>query len=88
MGQVEGKVAIVTGGAAAYPFPPISIPRWPPMSWGSAKRRTGWSGRIGANPILQQPYEVKAGKVHIPDVPGIGLEWDEKAVAAHLADNF
>jgi L-alanine-DL-glutamate epimerase-like enolase superfamily enzyme len=41
-----------------------------------------------ANPILQQPYEVKAGKVHIPDVPGIGLEWDEKAVAAHLADNF
>ena len=41
-----------------------------------------------ANPILQQPYEVEAGKVHIPDVPGIGLEWDEKAVAAHLADNF
>jgi hypothetical protein len=25
---------------------------------------------------------------HIPDVPGLGLEWDEKAVAAHLADNF
>jgi mandelate racemase len=41
-----------------------------------------------ANPILQQPYEVKAGKLHIPDVPGIRLEWDEKAVAAHLADNF
>jgi mandelate racemase len=41
-----------------------------------------------ANPILQQPYEVKAGKLHIPDVPGIGLEWDEKAVAIHLADSF
>jgi mandelate racemase len=41
-----------------------------------------------ANPILQQPYEVKDGKLHIPDVPGVGLEWDEKAVAAHLADNF
>ena len=41
-----------------------------------------------ANPILQQPYEVKAGELHIPDVPGIGLEWDEKAVSAHLADNF
>jgi mandelate racemase len=41
-----------------------------------------------ANPILQQPYEVKAGELHIPDVPGIGLEWDEKAVAVHLADNF
>ena len=39
-----------------------------------------------ANPILQEPYEVMAGKLHIPDVPGVGLEWDEKAVAAHLAD--
>jgi mandelate racemase len=41
-----------------------------------------------ADPILQQPYELKAGKLQIPDVPGIGLEWDEKAVAAHLADSF
>ena len=41
-----------------------------------------------ANPILQQPYEVKAGKLYIPDVPGVGLEWDEKAVDSHLADNF
>jgi mandelate racemase len=41
-----------------------------------------------ANPILRQPYEVNAGKLHIPDVPGVGLEWDEKAVVAHLADNF
>jgi mandelate racemase len=41
-----------------------------------------------ANPILQQPYEVKTGELHIPNVPGLGLEWDEKAVAAHLADNF
>ena len=42
-----------------------------------------------ANPILQQPYEVKDGRMHIPDTPGVGLEWDEKAVAAaHLADTF
>ena len=41
-----------------------------------------------ANPILQQPYEVKDGELHIPDVPGMGLEWDEKAVAVHLVDNF
>jgi hypothetical protein len=25
-----------------------------------------------ANPILQQPYEVKDGKIHIPNVPGAG----------------
>jgi mandelate racemase len=41
-----------------------------------------------ANPILQQPYGVKDGKLHIPNVPGVGLEWDEKAVAAHLVDEF
>jgi hypothetical protein len=37
---------------------------------------------------LQRPYEVKAGKLHIPDVAGVGLEADEKAVAVRLADNF
>ena len=41
-----------------------------------------------ANPILQQPYEVKSGELQIPNVPGVGLAWDEKAVAPHLADNF
>jgi mandelate racemase len=39
-----------------------------------------------ANPILQNPYEIKKGQLHIPDVPGIGLEWDEDAVQAYLAD--
>jgi mandelate racemase len=40
-----------------------------------------------AEPILRQPYELKDGELHIPDRPGIGLEWDEKAVAAHLVEN-
>ncbi|HUF45355.1 MAG TPA: enolase C-terminal domain-like protein [Aestuariivirgaceae bacterium] len=35
-----------------------------------------------ADPILQTPYEVKDGLLHIPDVPGTGLEWNEDAVAA------
>ena len=35
-----------------------------------------------ANPILQEPYEMKGGALHIPDRPGLGLDWDEKAVAA------
>ncbi|MCH7711788.1 MAG: mandelate racemase [Proteobacteria bacterium] len=41
-----------------------------------------------ANPILKQPYEIRDSELHIPDVPGVGLEWDEKAVAANLADSF
>jgi mandelate racemase len=37
-----------------------------------------------ADPILQRPYEVRDGMVHIPDVAGIGIDWDEDAVRAHL----
>ena len=36
-----------------------------------------------ADPILQTPYQIKDGLLHIPDVPGTGLEWNEDAVEAH-----
>ena len=36
-----------------------------------------------ADPILQKPYTVEGGRLHIPDVPGLGLEWNEDAVAAN-----
>jgi len=39
-----------------------------------------------ADPILQKPYEIRDGLFHIPDVPGLGLEWNEDAVAAHQVD--
>ena len=39
-----------------------------------------------ADPILQKPYDVKAGFMQIPDVPGVGLEWNEDVVAANRAD--
>lgn len=38
-----------------------------------------------ADPVLQQPYRLGNGLLHIPDVPGIGLEWNEDAVSANLA---
>ncbi len=38
-----------------------------------------------ADPVLQRPYAVEGGELHIPDTPGVGLEWDEAAVAAHRA---
>ena len=40
-----------------------------------------------ANIILENPYMLKDGYIEIPNVPGIGLEWDEKSVAAHLYEN-
>ena len=39
-----------------------------------------------ADPILQKPYEIKDGQLFIPDVPGVGLEWNERAVALHQRD--
>ena len=38
-----------------------------------------------ADPILRKPFEIRNGLLHIPDSPGIGLEWNEDAVAANLA---
>jgi mandelate racemase len=39
-----------------------------------------------ADPILQKPYVIKDSLLHIPDVPGTGLAWNEDAVAANLVD--
>jgi len=36
-----------------------------------------------ANPVLQQPTELKDGHVIIPAQPGSGIAWDEKAVARY-----
>lgn len=33
-----------------------------------------------ANPILKEPFTAKDSCLHIPDIPGIGIEWDENAV--------
>ena len=36
-----------------------------------------------ADPILKEPFEVKAGYVEIPDRPGAGIEWNEEAVTRY-----
>ena len=38
------------------------------------------------NPILQQPYDVADGMLHIPPVAGVGLDWDEGAIGVSIAD--
>ena len=39
-----------------------------------------------AEPVLQQPYKVIDGMLHIPDTPGVGLEWNEDAVTANRVE--
>jgi mandelate racemase len=38
------------------------------------------------DPLLQRPYAVTQGAIEVPDVPGVGIEWNEDAVAAFAAD--
>ena len=33
-----------------------------------------------ADPVLQNPFSVVDGHLEIPNRPGIGIEWDEKAM--------
>ena len=39
-----------------------------------------------ADPILAEPFEIEDGHAAIPDVPGIGLDWDEAAVRRYRMD--
>lgn len=41
-----------------------------------------------ADPVLQSPYEIRDSELHIPNVPGVGLEWNEEAVAANLCESL
>ena len=40
-----------------------------------------------ANLVLAYPFEVQSGHLQLRDVPGNGLEWDEKAIAHYLEDH-
>jgi mandelate racemase len=39
-----------------------------------------------AHPVLAHPFEVRSGQLHMPDVPGNGLDWDESAVAHYQVE--
>ncbi|HVM81659.1 MAG TPA: enolase C-terminal domain-like protein [Stellaceae bacterium] len=39
-----------------------------------------------ADPILVKPYALEDGFLEVPDAPGIGLDWNEDAVKAHLVE--
>jgi L-alanine-DL-glutamate epimerase-like enolase superfamily enzyme len=75
------------GGGHPYPHP-ISIPRWPPTSCGFSETAHWLEWQDWTNPILQQPYEVKDGKLHVPDVPGADWNGMRRQSPAYLADKF
>jgi mandelate racemase len=38
------------------------------------------------DPLLQMPYRIADGLLHVPDVPGVGLAWNEEAVERFRVD--
>lgn len=52
----------------------------------SLSRSRGPSHARYGDGILQQHYEIKGGQLHIPNLPGVGLQWNQDAVAAYLVD--
>jgi mandelate racemase len=87
IGGVTGwlKAAAIAGTAGV----PISTHLYPEVA-AQAMRVTETAHWLEwqnwADPILLKPYEIKDGLLHIPDVPGVGLEWNEEAVAAYQAN--
>ena len=62
------------------------IPSYPPLRVTETARWLEWQD--WAETILKQPYEIKNSELHIPDVPGVGLEWDGKVVSGNLAEGI
>jgi mandelate racemase len=83
IGGVTGwlRAAAIAGGAGV----PMSTHLYPEVA-AHALRVTEtahwleWQDWV--DPLLQEPFEIRDGALHIPDVPGTGLAWNEDAVKA------
>lgn len=83
IGGVTGwlRAAAIAGGAGV----PMSTHLYPEVA-AHAMRVTEtahwleWQDWV--DPLLQEPFEIRDGSLHIPDVPGTGLAWNEEAVKA------
>lgn len=86
IGGVTGwqRAAAIAGGAGV----PISTHLYPEVAAHVMRvtETAHWlEWQDWADPILQRPYAVKDGMLHVPDTPGVGLDWDEDAVTAFAA---
>ena len=86
IGGVTGWTrAAAIAAAAGIPVSTHLYPEFAAHVMRTTETAHGLEWQDWADPILQAPYEVKDGLLHIRDVPGVGLDWNEEAVKAHLA---
>lgn len=87
IGGVTGwlKAAAIAGAAGV----PISTHLYPEVAANVMRvtETAHWlEWQDWAAPVLQRPYEVRDSQLHIPDVPGVGMEWNEDVVRANLVN--
>jgi mandelate racemase len=86
IGGISGWMrAAAIAGAAGIPMSTHFYPEIAAHAMRATESAHWLEWQDWADPILKSPYKVKDGMLHIPDVPGTGLDWDEDAVARHLA---
>ena len=86
IGGVTGWMrAAAIAGAAGIPISPHLYPEVAAQVMRVTETAHWLEWQDWADPILERPFAIEGGQLHIPDVPGIGVEWNEDAVAAHLA---
>lgn len=85
IGGVTGWMrAAAIAGAAGVPMSTHLYPEVAAHTMRATETAHWLEWQDWADPVLQRPYEVRQGMVHIPDVPGLGLEWNEGVVKRHL----
>jgi mandelate racemase len=84
IGGVTGWMrAAAIAGAAGHP---LSSHLYPEVSGHllRASESADWlEYRDWGNPIVAEPFEVKDGRITVPDRPGNGIDWNEEAVAKY-----
>lgn len=85
MGGVTGWIrAAAIAGAAGIPMSTHLYPEVAAHVMRVTETAHWLEWQDWADPILQNPYPIVDGMLQIPNVPGIGLEWNEDAVDRYL----
>ena len=84
IGGVSGcsRAAAITGAAAGIPMSTHLYPEIAAHLMRVTDTAAHWlEWQDWADPILSEPFQLKDGHLTIPDKPGQGIAWNEKAIA-------
>jgi mandelate racemase len=85
IGGVTGWLTAAIAGAAGVPVSTHLYPEVAAHVMRVTETAHWLEWQDWADPILLKPYDIKDGLLHIPNVPGVGLEWNEDAITANAA---